>query len=142
MQQRTKTLYSAPNSWVKFRHYRKVRGLPFMDAFEFNKFAAAILLALLVIFGGKTMSNIVFKAHKPEKPGYEIEVADAPDHGADKAADAPQVPFANLLAKASAASGEKGAKKCTSCHTFNQGGADKQGPNLWNIVNRGIGSDS
>ena len=111
-----------------------------MDAFEFNKFAAAILLALLVIFGGKTMSNIVFKAHKPEKPGYEIEVADAPDYGADKAADAPQVPFANLLAKASAEKGKGVAKKCAACHTFNQGGANKIGPNLYGTLGRALGS--
>ena len=111
-----------------------------MDAFEFNKFAAAILLALLVIFGGKTMSNIVFKAHKPEKPGYEIEVADAPDHGADKAAGAPQVPFANLLAKASAEKGKGVAKKCAACHTFNQGGANKIGPNLYGTLGRALGS--
>lgn len=111
-----------------------------MDAFEFNKFAAAILLALLVIFGGKTMSNIVFKAHKPEKPGYEIEVADAPDHGADKAAGAPQVPFANLLAKASAEKGKGVAKKCAACHTFNKGGANKIGPNLYGTLGRALGS--
>ncbi len=111
-----------------------------MDAFEFNKFAAAILLALLVIFGGKTMSNIVFKAHKPEKPGYEIEVADAPDHGADKAAGAPQVPFANLLAKASAEKGKGVAKKCAACHTFNKGGANKIGPNLYGTLDRKLGS--
>ena len=111
-----------------------------MDAFEFNKFAAAILLALLVIFGGKTMSNIVFKAHKPEKPGYEVEVADAPDHGADKAAGAPQVPFANLLAEASAEKGKGVAKKCAACHTFNKGGANKIGPNLYGTLDRKIGS--
>jgi len=111
-----------------------------MDAFEFNKFAAAILLALLVIFGGKTMSNIVFKAHKPEKPGYEIEVADAPDHGADKAAGAPQVPFANLLAEANAEKGKGVAKKCAACHTFNKGGANKIGPNLYGTLGRALGS--
>jgi cytochrome c len=77
-------------------------GVSFMDSFEINKIAGAVLLAMLVLFGTKTMSNIMFKTHKPEKPGYEIEVASAPDHGAEKAAEVKQVPFADLLAQASA----------------------------------------
>lgn len=111
-----------------------------MDAFELNKFAAAVLLALLVIFGTKAMSNILFKAHKPEKPGYAVEVADAPDQGADKAAEGPQEPFANVLAKASAEKGKSGAKKCAACHTFDKGGANKIGPNLYGILDRALGT--
>ena len=30
-------------------------------------------------------------------------------------------------------------KKCISCHSFDKGGANKVGPNLWNIVNSRIG---
>ena len=111
-----------------------------MDAFELNKMVGAVLLALLVIFGTKAISNVIFKAHQPEKPGYEVEVADAPAHGDEKAAGAPQVPFANLLAKASAEKGKGVAKKCAACHTFNQGGANKIGPNLYGTLGRALGS--
>ena len=31
-------------------------------------------------------------------------------------------------------------KKCTACHTFDEGGANKVGPNLWNVVGRPIAS--
>ncbi|MFZ1680960.1 MAG: cytochrome c family protein, partial [Rhizobiaceae bacterium] len=31
-------------------------------------------------------------------------------------------------------------KKCASCHTVDNGGANKVGPNLWNIVNRPVAS--
>ena len=37
------------------------------------------------------------------------------------------------------AKGEKAFKKCASCHSVEQGGKNKVGPNLWNIMNRGVG---
>tara|TARA_R110002073_G_scaffold3445_1_gene22932 strand:+ start:457 stop:969 length:513 start_codon:yes stop_codon:yes gene_type:complete len=33
----------------------------------------------------------------------------------------------------------KSFRKCVSCHTIDEGGKNKMGPNLWNIMNRGIG---
>ena len=111
-----------------------------MDTFELNKIVGAMLFALLIIFGTKTMTNIMFKAHKPEKPGYEVEVAEAPDHGDEKPAEVQKVPLATLLAQASAEKGQAVAKKCAACHTFNQGGANKIGPNLYGILGRALGA--
>ena len=34
---------------------------------------------------------------------------------------------------------DKSFRKCVSCHTIEEGGRNKMGPNLWNIMNRGIG---
>ena len=32
-----------------------------------------------------------------------------------------------------------GFKKCAACHSFNAGGPNKVGPNLWNVLNREMG---
>ena len=44
-----------------------------MDSFEFNKIAGAALSALLLIFGGRTLMDVVAKEHKPEKPGWALK---------------------------------------------------------------------
>lgn len=51
-------------------------------------------------------------------------------------------PVKQLLAKADVSAGEKQAHVCSSCHTFDKGGAKKMGPNLWGIVNSGIAQSS
>jgi cytochrome c len=45
-----------------------------------------------------------------------------------------------LLAHADAAAGEKDAKKCAACHSFQEGGPAKIGPPLWGVVGRDIAS--
>ena len=45
-------------------------------------------------------------------------------------------PILALLASADIESGQKISKKCVACHGFDAGGANKVGPNLYNIVNR------
>ena len=47
-----------------------------MDAFEVNKTVGAVLAALLVIFGSKTMLDILDKKHKPAKPGWALPITE------------------------------------------------------------------
>jgi len=51
-----------------------------------------------------------------------------------------QRPILALLAEADIAAGMKLAKKCTACHVFEDGGKNKVGPVLWNIVNADKGA--
>lgn len=51
---------------------------------------------------------------------------------------APPADLGTLLASADTAKGKDAARVCASCHTFEQGGADRVGPNLWGVVGRDV----
>lgn len=108
-----------------------------MEAFEVNKIAGAALSALLVIFGSKTLLDITYKEHKPEKPGWALPITEV----ASAAPTAPAAPFEakevlGLLSKASAENGQDVFKRCLQCHTPEKGGPNRVGPNLWGVVGR------
>jgi cytochrome c len=54
--------------------------------------------------------------------------------GEQTAATPPAGGVADLVKAADPAAGEKVAAKCKACHSFEKGGPNKVGPNLWNIV--------
>lgn len=124
-----------------------------------EKIAGAILFALILIvgvnLGGDALDHALTPpapapapttAEAPEAaPAGEAATAQAPDAEAPTdapvaAADGAPDPIAPLVAAASAESGKAAAKKCVACHTFDQGGPNRVGPNLHNVVGRDIGS--
>jgi cytochrome c len=110
-----------------------------MNSFEFNKTAGAVLGSLLLVFGLNEVSSAIFHHDKPEKPGFLIEVAEAAETGG---AAAEVVPLPVLLAKADATKGAATAKACLACHAVEEGGANKVGPALWDVVDRGMASSA
>ncbi|WP_157017585.1 c-type cytochrome [Mesorhizobium xinjiangense] len=110
-----------------------------MDSFELNKLLGGLLGAAFVVFSIGIVSDSIFASPAPEKPGFEVVAAEPEEGGA--ADEGPSVePIAVRLASADASAGEAVFKKCVACHTAENGGANKVGPNLWNIVNRPIAS--
>lgn len=105
-----------------------------MSDLENNKICASILVAgILALVTGFAADGLYRPEKHLEKRGFEVEGAS--DEAASGAvADTGPVDILTFMAAANPAEGEKSAKKCVSCHTFEKGGADKQGPNLWNIL--------
>jgi cytochrome c len=100
-----------------------------------NMIAGWVLAAGIVALGGAIVTGGYFEAERPEKMGYVVEGVE--EEGAGPVEAAKPVEF--YLATADAARGEQAFKKCTACHTIDQGGANGIGPNLWAIMGKGHG---
>jgi cytochrome c len=105
-----------------------------MDGFELNKIMGAVLATCLFVLSMNIIAGAVFSPHAPEKPGFIVEVPETPAAGGAQAALPPAEPIDVRLAKADPAKGEIAAKTCLACHSFEKGGPNKVGPNLWNTV--------
>jgi cytochrome c len=110
-----------------------------MKHYRLNQIAMAVLGALLLIFGTKTLINIAFEEHEPEKPGFEVATKQGEKAG-EKPAVAAGSDLPALLAKADAAKGETTAAICKACHAFEAGAPSPIGPNLHDVVGRKIAS--
>lgn len=111
-----------------------------MDSFELNKIIGAVLGTVFIAFSISIVSDAIFSVHAPENPGFLIEAAEAGEGGGGGKEEAGPEPIGPLLASADVGKGQAVFKKCAACHTADNGGANKVGPNLWNIVNRPVAS--
>ena len=112
-----------------------------MDSFESNKILGALLFTCLLLVAVNIAAGAIFTPPKPAKPGYDIAVQEHPSD-AKAAAPAPEEPIEKLLASADKARGENTAKACQACHTFEKGGPNRIGPNLWGVVGRTRASEA
>jgi cytochrome c len=113
-----------------------------MNSFELNKILGAILGTCLITLALNIGAGAIFAPEKPAKPGYNIAVQ---EHGAGEAAGAakePEEPMEAMMASASVEKGQATAKQCQACHTFEKGGPNRVGPNLWGIVGRARASEA
>ena len=123
------------------------------DPLAFNKILAGFLCACLLLIGAGKFASFMQGSdthhgdhhsegdHSVSKNSYPIEVPETSISDASLVASAPVklVPILALIASADIDAGKKLSKKCAACHSFNAGGPNKVGPNLWNVLNREMG---
>ena len=107
-----------------------------MNSFEINKIVAAIIVTVIVVYGIGKISDLIYDKDS-DVVAYKVE---APESSAIQASTETSADISALLALGDIAHGEKQFKKCKACHSIKQGGGNKIGPKLWNVMFRPIGS--
>jgi cytochrome c len=107
-----------------------------MNSFELNKVMGAILGTCLIILALNIGAGAIFAPEKPAKPGYAIAVKEHTEGEPAGAAKEAEAPMETMMASASVERGAATAKQCQACHTFEKGGPNRVGPNLWGVVGR------
>jgi cytochrome c len=115
-----------------------------MDTFTFNKIAGGILSALLVLVASRILVDKMYPGQGTEH-GKTVQVTSKPiaPEGQQEAAAKPkeaEKPLPVLLASANVEAGQKTAKVCTACHSWEKGGPNKIGPDLYGVVGRPVAS--
>ncbi|MBB3897726.1 c-type cytochrome [Roseococcus suduntuyensis] len=105
---------------------------------EFNKIAAAVLTAGVAFMGAGIVAEVLIHPKRLAEPAISLgrDPAAAAPAAAAAAPAAPAIePIGPLLAAANAENGAAAARRsCGACHSFNEGGRNGVGPNLWGIV--------
>ena len=111
-----------------------------MSGLEVNKILASIFVALIVV----SLISILGEAIVNEENNQQVENAyfidiseiEANDLVTNTQNEEISEQISMFLTSASLEKGEKLFKKCSACHSYEKGGVNKVGPNLWNIINR------
>lgn len=105
-----------------------------MNNFEINKIFAALLVAGIVAMLGGFLSEKLVQPRMLEENAVEIEGGVMAAHAGEMEAEPMPEPILHLIAGADLEKGAKLSKACAACHSFDQGGPAKVGPNLWGVV--------
>ena len=111
-----------------------------MDSFEFNKVFGALLGTVFVVFSVGIVSDSIFAAPVPEKEGFAIEAAEPEAGGWRREAARPRSRSPCCLQAPILMPAQPSSRNAPPAIPSEKGGANKVGPNLWDIVNRPVAS--
>lgn len=103
---------------------------------EQNKILGALLVVGIMAYGLGYLTDALYHNEIPEKNAYYIEVDTADTVVAGEVKSAGPEPIAELIATADITKGQKLSRACAACHSFDQGGSNGIGPNLWGVFGR------
>lgn len=105
-----------------------------MHSLEGNKIVAAVLTAGITFAVAGVIGRLVVHPTTPHEPAIAMG-GEAVQQAAAPAAAPALEPITPLLANANVQNGQTLVQRqCSSCHTFNEGGPNRVGPNLYGIV--------
>ena len=107
-----------------------------MDSFEINKIIAAVLVVFVIVFSVGKISDVIFSVKKPNTSAYKVEINEKTNELNAEAS----IDVSAFLAMGTIEHGKSQFKKCKACHSIKQGGGNKIGPALWNVIFRPVGS--
>jgi cytochrome c len=102
----------------------------------YHKIGLGLLVALWLAFGTNMLGDSLVHVKALAAPAYMAAKPDAEEPKAAAKTETAAAGALTLLASADAAKGAKLFGKCKACHTTENGGKNKVGPNLWNVVGR------
>src|SRR3546814_1068916 len=107
---------------------------------ELSKIFAAVLVAGIIAMVTGFVAEQLVHPVQLEQDAYVVETGEEPAQGEQAPAEEALPDIGTLLARADPAAGESLTRACQACHTFEPGGANRVGPNLWGIVDRPVAS--
>ncbi|MEM8696395.1 MAG: cytochrome c family protein [Pseudomonadota bacterium] len=102
---------------------------------QFNTIAGWSLAGGIVALGASIVTGEIFHGERPETMGYVVEGV-VEEGGGEEA----EMTMAMAFPQVTVEQGEAVYRRCASCHTINEGGANGIGPNLWGKIGRDIAS--
>jgi len=105
-----------------------------MNSYELNKIFGAVVGSVLVVTVLGFIANMLVQPRQLEKPVLDIKLPETAVAAAPAEPAVALPPIGPLLASADIEAGKAATRNCTSCHTFEKGGRNGLGTNLWDVV--------